>query len=154
MGRRFTAARPEPRQDPANGVNGVANRFRPHLHEVDILRVSERVMEQELVDGSAAAKRKAIGEERLVEDVAQRPADDEVLFDLAQIGPRCRCRPLLNIGAGNHASISSGTFRLSFQADASGALPALRARLATSRTDGSRGFRDFALLASGRRLVA
>jgi hypothetical protein len=52
------------------------------------------------------------------------------------------------MGTGNHASISNGTFRLSFQPGASAGLPVLRARLATSRTDGSRGFRDFAFLAS------
>ena len=53
----------------------------------------------------------------------------------------------------NHASISSGTFRLSFQVGASDTL-ALRARLATSLTDGSSGLSDFAFRASGRRLAA
>src|SRR6266852_6962878 len=149
----FAAARPEPRQCLTQGVDRVANRFGPHLHEVDIFRGPEWVKEQQLMDGGAATKREALSEVGLLEDVAQRSADDEVLFDLARVGPRRRRGPFLDIGAGNHASIASGTFRLSFQVGASDTL-ALRARLATSRTDGSSGLSDFAFRASGRRLAA
>lgn len=88
----------------------------------------------------------------VAEDVAQRATDDEVLFDLPRVRPWRRRGPFLDVGGRNHASISSGTFRLSFQAGASGALA--RARLATTRTDGSSGLNDFAFRASGCRLTA
>ena len=97
-------------------------------------------------------KCEALGKVRLSEDVAQRATDDEVLFDLTRVRPWRDCGPLLNMRGRNHASISSGTFRRSFQMGASGALT--RARLATTRTDGSSGLNDFAFRASGRRLAA
>ena len=94
------------------------------------------------MDGGAATECEALGEVRLLEDVAQRATDDEILFDLARVRPWRRRGPLLDIGGGNHASISSGTFRLSFQAGASGTLAAREAR--HERTDGSSGLNDFA----------
>jgi len=154
MSRGFAAAWPEPGQGLANGVDRGANGFWPHLHEVDILRISERLAKEELVDRGPAAERQVLGEHRLVEDVAQCPADDQVLFDLAWIWPRCRRGSLLNVGGRNHASISSGTLRLSFQAGASRGLPAPLPRAAGRFTEGSSGFSDFATLANERRADA
>ena len=131
----------------ADGIHGFADRLGTDLYEVDVLRVSERPTEEELVDGGAATEYEALGEVRFLEDVAQRTTDDEVLFDLPRVRPWRRRGPLLDVGGWNHASIASGTFRLSFHAGASAALT--RARLATTRTDGSSGLNDFAFRASG-----
>ena len=121
MSRRLAAAWPEPGEGTANSIDRLADRFGTDLDEVDVLRVSERLTEEELVDGGAATECEALGEVRFVEDIAQGATDDEVLFDLTGVRPWRRRGPLLDIGGGNHASISSGTFRLSFQAGASGA---------------------------------
>ena len=70
MSRRLAAAWPEPRQGLANGIDRLADRLGADLDEVDVLRVSERLTEEELIDGGAPTECKALGEVRPREDVA------------------------------------------------------------------------------------
>ena len=106
------------------------------------------------MDGRPAAERETLRELRVVEDVAQRSADDQILFNLPRIRPRRRRAPLLDVGAGNHASISTGALRINFQLGASSAAPAAAPSAAIRFTDGSSSFLDLAARMKGRNAVA
>jgi hypothetical protein len=78
----FTVALAEPRQGVTDRIDGTADGFGPRLHQVDVLRIAQRLLEQQLVDRGAAAEGNLALQRRRVEQIAQRTADDQVLFDL------------------------------------------------------------------------
>jgi len=152
--RGFATTRAEPGENSTNRVNRGTNGFRAHLHQIDVLGIPERMRKEELVDGRPTAERHTLGEPRVIEDVAQRAADDQILFYLPWIGPRRRPAPLLDKGAGNHASISTGALMINFQLGASVAALAAAPSAAMRFTDGSRSFMDLAARVKGRNALA
>ena len=104
--------------------------------------------------GRPAAERETLGKPRVIEDVAQRAADDQILFHLPRIWPWRRPAPFLDIGAGNHASISTGALRINFQCGASVAASSSALSAAIRFTDGSSSFMDLAARMKGRNAVA
>ena len=146
--------RAEPGENSTNPVNRGTNGFRSHLHQIDVFGIPERVSKEELVDGRPAAERETLREPRVIEDGAQRAADDQILLHLPRIWPRRRPAPLLDIGAGNHASISTGALRINFQLGASVAASAAAPSAAIRFTDGSSSFMDLAARVKGRNAVA
>ena len=70
-------------------IHDRAGRSWRNLHEVDVLGVAGGRRQMELVERRAATERKLIGQERMREYPDQRPADDEILFDLNILDPRC-----------------------------------------------------------------
>jgi hypothetical protein len=135
----------EPRKRTANPVNNAANRLLLHLHEVNVFRVPQWLAKEQLVDGRAAAKRELASKFITVEKIAQRAGDNQVLLDLSLIGPWSFGGPLLNMGDGYQASISTGTFTMSFQSAFRSSDPASSGTMGL--TDGSSDLNDLALLA-------
>jgi hypothetical protein len=74
--RLLAVALAEPGKRVADGVHRRADRLCLRLHQVDVFRVPQRLLEQELVDGRAAAERDLSGKRGRVEQVAERTADD------------------------------------------------------------------------------
>jgi len=137
----------EPRQRLANRVDRRANPLRADLHQVDILRVAQRLSEQQLVDCGAAAKGDPAFQLRRVEEIAERAADDQVLLDLPQIRPRRARAPLLKVSARNQASTSTRSLMSNIHL---GFFSCDEASEATSGfAAGSSGFNDFASRANG-----
>ena len=89
---------------------------------------------------------------RAREQVAQCARDNQVLLHLPKIGPGGRGGPSLDEGQGNHSSISTAVFTISFQ---SGIRSFAMAFCGSScLTDGSIAVNDLALTAKGRRALA
>ena len=104
----------EPREGIPNRIDYAANRLGLRLNQVDVFRVSQRLAEQQFVDRGAAAKGQLSLQWRMVEEVADGSADNQVLLNLPKVGPRCARRPLLDICSGDHESISTCTLTSSF----------------------------------------
>jgi hypothetical protein len=81
-----------------------------HLDEVDVLRVAARGIEVELVQGRTAPERGGASQERVREQVDDRPADDQILLDLRVGDPRRLRAPGRDVGALDHASGSTFSF--------------------------------------------
>jgi len=87
------------------GVDRGADGLCLGLHQVDVFGAAQRLLEQQLVDGRAAAKGDPAGERWRIEQVAERAADDQVLLDLRRAervsesaidGPACDAARLVN----------------------------------------------------------
>ena len=63
----------------------------------------------------AAAEGDSVAKGRAREQVAQCARDNQVPLHLPKIGPGGRGGPLLDEGQGNHSSISTAVFTISFQ---------------------------------------
>src|SRR5207342_878172 len=87
------------------------------LHQVDVFGVAQRLLEQQLVDGRAAAEGDLAGERGRIEQVAERAADDQVLLDLRRVRPRGVLPPGLDVGLGDQASTSTTSLTSSFQVE-------------------------------------
>ena len=64
----------------------------------------------ELVQGRATAEGESVVQEAIGENLDQRTADDEILFDLNVLRPGRPRAPLQNVVARNHKSISTSAF--------------------------------------------
>ena len=84
------------------------------LHQINIFGVAQRLLKQQLVDNGTTAKGDLPLEHWRIKQVAQRPADDEVLFHLTRIRPRGLNAPGLDVGIGYQKSISTSSFITSF----------------------------------------
>ena len=147
-----SAAFAQPRQGVPDPVDDVADGLRTRLHQIDVLGVSQRPLEEQFVDRRAAAEGDPVAKGRAREQVAQCARDNQVLLHLPKIGPGGRGGPLLDEGLGNHSSISTAVFTMSFQSGIrSFAIPFCGS---SCLTDGSIAVNDLALTAKGRRALA
>ena len=74
------------------------------LNEIDVLRVPRGWLQVKFVQRRAAAEREGLMQEGLGEYFDQRPADDEILFDLEVLNPRSLGTPLRDVVAWDHSS--------------------------------------------------
>ena len=91
-------------------VNGIHDRADPpslHLHEIDVLRVSRRCPQKELLQRGAATKGNLASKDFLGVEINERPREDEVLLDLLVERPRRLGTPLGDVGPLDHRSAST-----------------------------------------------
>ena len=100
----------------SQAVERLPDGFRADLHQVDVLGVAGGRHEVELVEGRPATEEQALRQPRHLEDLDERTADHEVLFDLRVGRPRCVRPPLGDLVPGDHRSGSTSAFTISFQA--------------------------------------
>jgi hypothetical protein len=82
VARLFALAVTEPRQGLTNGVGGCADLLGMCLYQVDVFGVSKRLLEEQFMDGGAAAKRNLARQRWRIEEIAQGAADNQILLDL------------------------------------------------------------------------
>jgi len=151
MSRLFSLARPQPSQCLANSIHSGTDGFRPSLNQINIFRVAQRLREQQLVNGSAAPKCNPLGDEGIVEQVAQCTRNNQILLDLSQIWPRRVGTPGMQVGDRDQASISTVSFTTNFHFEFFSLTSAcIAAKAAGNLTEGSSNFIDLAVLAKGR----
>jgi hypothetical protein len=69
----------------------------------------------ELVDRGPAAERQALTDERVVEELQERPRDDQVLLDVGLVGPRRLAAPGLDLEARQHQSAVTAALTITRQ---------------------------------------
>ena len=106
----------EPRvQDGANPIEGLTDGLRVHLHQIDVLGVSGRRCEVQLVQRGSAAESETVRQLGCAEQLDDGAADDEVLLDLGVERPRRLLPPRGDVIPGDHVSGSTSTLMMSFQ---------------------------------------
>lgn len=101
MGRVLCArdvAAAEPSESFADGVYCWSYGLGPDLHEINIFGIAKRPRKENFVDRSAAPECDPFRQERIVEQIAQCPTDDEILLDLSGFRPWRAAAPFLEIG--------------------------------------------------------
>ena len=152
VARLLTLAVAEPRQSLTDGAGDCADLLGLCLHQVDVFGVAKRLLEEQFVNGGAAAKRNLARQRWRIEQVAQRAADNQILLDLLRGRPGSFGAPLLNVRCGNQKSASTGSLMMSFHLAMRGASSASEA--ISGLTDGSRGSEVFAVLTKGSSALA
>src|SRR3569623_614233 len=114
MPRLLSIALAEPCQGFADRSDRRADGLSLRLHQIDIFRIAQGLLEQQFVDRSATTKSDLVFQCRRVKQIAQRAADDQVLLDLPRVGPRGCRTPGLDVGTRNQKSISTGSLITSF----------------------------------------
>src|SRR3569623_1990823 len=108
MPRLLSIALAEPRQGFADRIDRRADGLSMRLHQIDIFRIAQGLLDQQFVDRSATTNSDLVLHCRRVELIALQAADVLVLLVLPRVGPRGCRTPGLDVGTRNHISISTG----------------------------------------------
>lgn len=69
-------------EDSANGIEGLPDRLRDNLHQVEILRVAGSRAQVQLVERRATTKGESLSQCSNTEDLHEGPVEDEIVLDL------------------------------------------------------------------------
>jgi len=152
VGRVLALAVAEPRESLADGVGSRTDLLALCLNQVYVFGVAKRLLEDQLVDRGAAAKRDLACQRRCVEQIAQRAADNQILLDLLRGRPWSLGAPLLNVRCGNQKSASTGSLMMSFHLAMRGASSEIEE--ISGLMEGSRSNEVLAILTKGSSALA
>ena len=110
----FALALAQPGECVADGIDRRADRFGFRLHKVDVFRVAQRLLEEQLVDRGSTAEGHLASQCWRVEEVAQCAADDQILLYLRRVRPGRAGSPGLDVRLRDQASTSMVSFSSSF----------------------------------------
>jgi hypothetical protein len=82
-------------------------RLGPCLDKVHVFGIPRGGFEMKLVERRTAPERKSIAQDRMRENLDDRPADDQILLDLEVLDPGGMCPPLGDVVARDHSSAST-----------------------------------------------
>jgi hypothetical protein len=74
------------------------------LDEVEVVRVSHRCGQDELVERRSTTERQRPGQRRLGEDLDEHSREDQIVFDLMIAGPLDHAAPVSDERGGDHTS--------------------------------------------------
>lgn len=101
--------------DPAQSVEDLADPALAATHVVEVLAVSPRPVEPQLVEAGPATEYQFRSEHGIVRDLDDEAREHEILLDLVRVHPRHGGAPLRDVGVGDHWSCSMSVLTMTRQ---------------------------------------